>query len=110
LPKNLLPILICSFLFLSPQNIFPQAIPTPPTLISPANEGILSDTEIVFEWNAVEWSDCYNIAIYSDATCWEKVVDARPKKTIEWIAFGGINIEYKFLGQSTISASGVVKF
>src|SRR3989339_701486 len=56
-----------------------------PELISPAKEEIINTITPKFKWQKVENADYYNIAIYLDYSCTNKLLESKPyPKSTKW--------------------------
>ncbi|MDO8735130.1 MAG: hypothetical protein Q7K21_08245 [Elusimicrobiota bacterium] len=55
-------------------------------LVSPKNGSEISITEPIFRWTAVRDADYYEVAVYSDEKCTDKIVDSKSEhsKALDW--------------------------
>ncbi|MEW6558039.1 MAG: CsgG/HfaB family protein [Elusimicrobiota bacterium] len=59
-------------------NLYTQQVLETPALLAPENGETITSTTPKLEWYDVEGADCYNVGIYSDKDCTNKVVNSKP--------------------------------
>lgn len=58
----------------------------PLVLVSPKDGAVISITEPIFRWTAVRDADYYEVAVYSDEACTDKIIDSKSEhsKALDW--------------------------
>ncbi|MFH0947725.1 MAG: CsgG/HfaB family protein [Elusimicrobiota bacterium] len=59
-------------------RLYSQSVPSLPTLSSPGDGETINITNPVLKWSAVENADVYNVVIYSDKDCTNKITESKP--------------------------------
>ena len=60
---------------ISPISVFAQQLPSPPGLISPANNSSENTTNVLFQWNSVSSASNYEIEVATDDNMQNIVAD-----------------------------------